>query len=652
MSKFLGFICLIGMASCGSLSTTPWPDIGYGDAASAASDTANTELTAGGDSLIVGTNSDVGATAPTASWLLPADNAVVGLAQPVTFEAQVSSPYLAPVDLFFNVTLTTGPVPDKPQLKADASGKLLFVLNLLPAGPQTVVLQVMDGANPATAITLDLYVDSPPGTPLVLVNPPTPTSADDLQAMVVKAASDVDLGESTTQTYGYEWLLDGLPSPVTASTVPAALTEPGQTWTARVRAWDGYDWGPPGQSSVIISNQPPVPPQIVIDPPNPTVGSTVSCNMAVPATDVDGQNLSYQVAWTLNNQPFLAANGQATLQLATSNAKGFKAAFDVKVGDILGCSIQVSDGIAVTAPVAASSVTLGEFDGCGTGQVPCSLFADCSNTTTAVSTCTCKGGYAGDGYNCADIDECQDSPCNLGADCTNTTGSYTCTCQGGYKQLSDGATVTCNDIDECAMNVYSCDLHADCTNTVGSYDCVCQPGWSGDGSNCTDIDQCLLGILLCDAHATCTNLPGSDTCTCDKGWTGDGSQCQDIDECADPTPTCSTDATCSNTLGGFDCTCKPGFLGDGMSCSDIDECVEETFTCAIEASCVNVPGNYQCACGVGFVGDGKLCDDIDECAIGTATCDPAAACINTPGSYSCACKPGWTGDGKSCVVTQ
>ena len=42
---------------------------------------------------------------------------------------------------------------------------------------------------------------------------------------------------------------------------------------------------------------------------------------------------------------------------------------------------------------------------------------------------------SGNGYACADIDECREDShsCDKNANCTNNIGSYTCACNNGYR---------------------------------------------------------------------------------------------------------------------------------------------------------------------------------------------------------------------------
>jgi len=88
--------------------------------------------------------------------------------------------------------------------------------------------------------------------------------------------------------------------------------------------------------------------------------------------------------------------------------------------------------------------------------------------------CVCNNGYRGDGKQCKDINECQESPdvCGEGR-CSNTKGDFDCTCVNGYR--STPPIKKCLDIDECnePRGHLLCNGTSEvCTNTDGGYACI------------------------------------------------------------------------------------------------------------------------------------------------------------------------------------
>ncbi|XP_039176835.1 nidogen-2 isoform X2 [Crotalus tigris] len=55
-------------------------------------------------------------------------------------------------------------------------------------------------------------------------------------------------------------------------------------------------------------------------------------------------------------------------------------------------------------------------------------------------SCLCLTGYAGDGHNCTDVDECLEGKCHQAAICHNSPGSFSCSCRAGY--VGDGFQCT------------------------------------------------------------------------------------------------------------------------------------------------------------------------------------------------------------------
>ena len=106
-----------------------------------------------------------------------------------------------------------------------------------------------------------------------------------------------------------------------------------------------------------------------------------------------------------------------------------------------------------------------------------------------------------------DINECamnlDDCP-----NCENSEGSYSCTCNEGYKLSKEENRVFCQgmatlayvqqfyihvcylDINECEIYTINCHVNATCVNTNGSYGCMCNEGYSGDGITFCNGEQC------------------------------------------------------------------------------------------------------------------------------------------------------------------
>ncbi|XP_009209802.1 nidogen-2 isoform X1 [Papio anubis] len=58
--------------------------------------------------------------------------------------------------------------------------------------------------------------------------------------------------------------------------------------------------------------------------------------------------------------------------------------------------------------------------------------ARCVHHGGSAFSCACLPGYAGDGHQCTDRDECSENRCHPAATCYNTPGSFSCRCQPGY----------------------------------------------------------------------------------------------------------------------------------------------------------------------------------------------------------------------------
>ncbi|KAI6660780.1 hypothetical protein LOD99_10228 [Oopsacas minuta] len=101
----------------------------------------------------------------------------------------------------------------------------------------------------------------------------------------------------------------------------------------------------------------------------------------------------------------------------------------------------------------------------------CPINQICQNTEDSYF-CDCPIGYELNAIiQCGDINECEEVT-NCTQACENTDGSYYCVCDVGYELASNG--YDCDDINECQEWNGGCEFG--CRNTIGSYQCYCQNG--------------------------------------------------------------------------------------------------------------------------------------------------------------------------------
>ncbi|KAI6647894.1 Fibrillin-2-like [Oopsacas minuta] len=106
-------------------------------------------------------------------------------------------------------------------------------------------------------------------------------------------------------------------------------------------------------------------------------------------------------------------------------------------------------------------------------NLTCHSFPDpTSHSESTESPTNCPIGYSlHNSGECKDFDEC-DEETNCEHSCENTEGSYLCVCDEGYKLAANG--YDCDDVNECQEANGGCEFG--CRNIIGSFECYCEYG--------------------------------------------------------------------------------------------------------------------------------------------------------------------------------
>ncbi|CDI98385.2 fibrillin [Echinococcus multilocularis] len=346
-----------------------------------------------------------------------------------------------------------------------------------------------------------------------------------------------------------------------------------------------------------------------------------------------------------------------------------------------------------------------DIDECKASLEVCKAGYECRNVIGSfqcIRQVPCGFGYVlnSETQECEDIDECKAQPdiCGPNMICVNVRGGMKCVpkrCPGKLRRNSNGLCMpcpsgytfnerrnSCEDINECELNVTLCRTFERCTNRPGDYICEpklrCEMGFqlNKNGTSCDDIDECKLRAFNCRHGQICVNTPGAykcelspchlterydyalEKCVCSTGFQHRGRECVDIDECAEEekhgdrqNPLCGSHQVCVNTVGAYRCVtltdCPKGFhrTSPKASCTDINECATGEANCGPNMHCENTLGSYRCLCERGFKNiNDTACADINECEVfrPEESCpDRRARCVNTAGSYRCICPNGF-----------
>jgi len=232
------------------------------------------------------------ADAPTVVIESPADGGYVNEGETFTFEATVSDDNDAPNSLALMLesdidgTVYTG--------AADPDGDLSFNVSDLSLGDHTLTLSATDRDGFVGEASIAFEVNSPPGQPVIHVEPSEPGADEDIMAVIDTDAPDAD-GDALT--YRYTWFVDGeVATGYVNATVPASATTKGEVWMVEVQAADGRAVGDIVSDSATVVNTGPELDTATITPDPASAADDLTCEPGT-AVDVDGDTVSYTYSW-------------------------------------------------------------------------------------------------------------------------------------------------------------------------------------------------------------------------------------------------------------------------------------------------------------------------------------------------------------------
>jgi len=232
------------------------------------------------------------ADAPTVSIESPTDGGYVNEGETFTFEATVSDDNDAPNSLALMLESSIDGTIF--QGAADPDGELHFNINDLSLGDHSLTLSATDRDGFVGEAVIAFEVNSPPGQPVIHVEPSEPGADEDISVVIDSDAPDAD---GDTLTYRYTWFVDGeVATGYVDATLPASATTKGEVWLAEVQAADGRAVGGLVSDSATVVNTGPGLDTATITPDPASAADDLTCESGT-ASDIDGDEITYTYSW-------------------------------------------------------------------------------------------------------------------------------------------------------------------------------------------------------------------------------------------------------------------------------------------------------------------------------------------------------------------
>jgi hypothetical protein len=171
-----------------------------------------------------------------------------------------------------------------------------------------------------------------PSAPSVLLRPEAPVVGDALTCDVQAPQRDID---QEPIALFYRWYRDERPVALAEGNphLPSGVVRRGERWRCESWASDGTDVSARATAEVTVRNSPPSAPQVVIEPEKARRADDLTCRIATPSVDADGDAVSYTYAWWRGERPMPPGADPARVEASR-----------IRKGERWRCAATPSDG--------------------------------------------------------------------------------------------------------------------------------------------------------------------------------------------------------------------------------------------------------------------------------------------------------------------
>jgi hypothetical protein len=166
-----------------------------------------------------------------------------------------------------------------------------------------VEVAASDGEAETAPVTAEAVVaNAAPGAPAVSLCEGPVAAGTPIEARLAAPARDAD-GDDLA--YRYAWTVNGKPVAAAQGQPRLAAQALRKHDVARVvvTAFDGQEAGPGAAAECLVENTAPSRPEIALEPAEPTAESGLKARIVRPASDRDGDAITYHYAWSRDGAP-------------------------------------------------------------------------------------------------------------------------------------------------------------------------------------------------------------------------------------------------------------------------------------------------------------------------------------------------------------